>query len=57
MLKYTKSIKTVQIVKEHLKNNFAVYSVIIACVIVLLRAVKITSKPKRETVFFRRAVS
>lgn len=37
-------------IKEHLKNNFAVYSVILACIIVLLIALKITSKPKLETV-------
>ncbi len=37
-------------IKKHLLDNFAVYAVLLACVIVILVAVFITSKPKVETV-------
>ena len=36
--------------KQHLLNNFAIYSVILACLVVLGVAVFITNKPKLETV-------
>lgn len=36
--------------KQHLLNNFAIYMVILACIIVISVALFITSKPKVETV-------
>ena len=37
-------------IKQHILNNFAIYTVILACLIVLGVALFITSKPKVETV-------
>ena len=37
-------------VKEHLKNNFAIYAVLLTCIVVVTIAICITSKPKLETV-------
>ena len=36
--------------KQHFLNNFAIYAVILACIVVLAVAVFITSEPKLETV-------
>jgi hypothetical protein len=40
----------VEKLKQHLLNNFAIYMVILACIIVISVALFITSKPKVETV-------
>ncbi len=36
--------------KNHLLDNFAIYAVVLACIIVILVALKITSQPKLKTV-------